>query len=373
MTLFDRYIAVDWSAANGTHRGKDSIWIADLARDGAVTSSNPPTREAATALLRQNLRDARSNDERVLVGFDFAFGYPRGAAKAIAGIPGWRALWTALSQAIVDTPDNRSNRFEVAAAFNREITQPLYWGHPPTHRYVDLHPRRPDHGYPYVSEMRIVEKRARGAQSVWKLNGAGAVGGQSLVGIPRVDSLRREFDGEATIWPFETDFERHLGPIVLAEIYPSILDLPGLVQPKDREQVEVMVERFASLDRVNLLGEFLGAPATLTPDERRVALEEEGWIAGAGHEHLLRAAPASPTYLRDPDAIYAQSFATIRAEADLSALTPDMRDVAIRMIHACGMVDIAADIRAAPKLVAAATKALAAKAPILCDCEAVRS
>ena len=221
--------------------------------------------------------------------------------------------------------------------------------------------------------MRIVEKRARGAQSVWKLNGAGAVGGQSLVGIPRVDSLRREFDGEATIWPFETDFERHLGPIVLAEIYPSILDLPGLVQPKDREQVEVMVERFASLDRVNLLGEFLGAPATLTPDERRVALEEEGWIAGAGHEHLLRAAPASPTYLRDPDAIYAQSFAAIRAEADLSALTPDMRDVAIRMIHACGMVDIAADIRAAPKFVAAATKALAAKAPILCDCEAVRS
>jgi precorrin-8X/cobalt-precorrin-8 methylmutase len=78
-------------------------------------------------------------------------------------------------------------------------------------------------------------------------------------------------------------------------------------------------------------------------------------------------------YLRDPDAIYAQSFAAIRAEADLSSLSPGLRDVATRMIHACGMSDIGADIRASESFVHAAASALANRAPILCDCEAVRS
>lgn len=79
------------------------------------------------------------------------------------------------------------------------------------------------------------------------------------------------------------------------------------------------------------------------------------------------------TYLREPDAIYAQSFATIRAEADLSHLPPALHDVAIRMIHACGMTDLAADIEADPAVVEAARSAIAAGAPILCDCEMVRS
>ena len=79
------------------------------------------------------------------------------------------------------------------------------------------------------------------------------------------------------------------------------------------------------------------------------------------------------TYLRDPDAIYAQSFATIRAEADLGALPPSLHDIAIRMIHACGMVDLAADITGTPDVADATRAAIAAGAPILCDCEMVRS
>ena len=78
-------------------------------------------------------------------------------------------------------------------------------------------------------------------------------------------------------------------------------------------------------------------------------------------------------YLRDPDAIYAQSFAVIRAEADLSGLGDDMRNVAIRMIHACGMVDIAPHIRGSEDVVEKLEFALVEKAPILCDCEAVRA
>lgn len=78
-------------------------------------------------------------------------------------------------------------------------------------------------------------------------------------------------------------------------------------------------------------------------------------------------------YLRDPDLIYAQSFATIRAEADLAHLPAELHDAAIRMIHACGMVDLAADITGDPAVVAAAQTALRAGAPVLCDCEMVRA
>jgi precorrin-8X/cobalt-precorrin-8 methylmutase len=79
------------------------------------------------------------------------------------------------------------------------------------------------------------------------------------------------------------------------------------------------------------------------------------------------------TYLRDPAAIYAQSFATIEAEADLSPLAPELHSAAIRMIHACGMVDLASDILGDPAVAAVTRAALLAGAPVLCDCEMVRS
>jgi precorrin-8X/cobalt-precorrin-8 methylmutase len=79
------------------------------------------------------------------------------------------------------------------------------------------------------------------------------------------------------------------------------------------------------------------------------------------------------TYLREPDAIYAQSFATIEAEADLSAVPLPLRNAAIRMIHACGMVDLAADIEGDPQLADTVRGALRAGEAVLCDCEMVRA
>ena len=78
-------------------------------------------------------------------------------------------------------------------------------------------------------------------------------------------------------------------------------------------------------------------------------------------------------YLKDPEAIYLQSFATIRAEADLTGIGEDMQDVVVRMIHACGMVDIAQHIRSTEDVVEKLEFALVEGAPILCDCEAVRA
>jgi precorrin-8X/cobalt-precorrin-8 methylmutase len=72
-------------------------------------------------------------------------------------------------------------------------------------------------------------------------------------------------------------------------------------------------------------------------------------------------------YERDGAAIYLRSFATIRAEAELARFPADLERVVVRMIHACGMVDLAADVAADPKAVPAARAALDAGAPILCD------
>jgi len=72
-------------------------------------------------------------------------------------------------------------------------------------------------------------------------------------------------------------------------------------------------------------------------------------------------------YLRDGAAIYARSFAIIRAEADLSRFTAAEADVAVRMIHACGQVEAARHFRFGHGVVAAAQSALMRGAPVLCD------
>lgn len=76
-------------------------------------------------------------------------------------------------------------------------------------------------------------------------------------------------------------------------------------------------------------------------------------------------------YIRDGAAIYRQSFATIRTEADLSAIPDDLKPVAVRVIHACGMVDVAQDLLFSANVGTAARAALQAGAAILCDSEMV--
>ncbi|KJE33687.1 precorrin isomerase [Thalassospira sp. HJ] len=77
-------------------------------------------------------------------------------------------------------------------------------------------------------------------------------------------------------------------------------------------------------------------------------------------------------YLRDPQEIYAKSFATIEAEAKLARFSEDERPIAIRIIHACGMVEMADQIAFGGNVAAAAITALRAGKPILCDAEMVR-
>ncbi|HEY2193855.1 MAG TPA: precorrin-8X methylmutase [Actinomycetospora sp.] len=80
-----------------------------------------------------------------------------------------------------------------------------------------------------------------------------------------------------------------------------------------------------------------------------------------------------PAYVADGAEIYRRSFAIIRAEADLGRLPDDAHDLVVRMIHSCGMTDLAADTDVSPGAVAAAHEALRAGAPVLCDAMMVAS
>ena len=79
------------------------------------------------------------------------------------------------------------------------------------------------------------------------------------------------------------------------------------------------------------------------------------------------------SYVKDGAEIYRRSFATIRSEAALGRFDAVLERVVVRMIHACGMVDLAGDVAASPAFGVRAEAALAAGAPILCDTEMVAS
>lgn len=76
-------------------------------------------------------------------------------------------------------------------------------------------------------------------------------------------------------------------------------------------------------------------------------------------------------YEKDPVAIYRQSFATVRAEADLDHVPPALQPTAVRLIHACGMTDLPADMAWSDDVAVAAHNAFTAGAPVFCDVEMV--
>ena len=89
-------------------------------------------------------------------------------------------------------------------------------------------------------------------------------------------------------------------------------------------------------------------------------------------DRLDREIATRETYVKDGAAIYERSFRIIRAEADLARFAEPVEErTAVRIIHSCGMVEVAADIAFAPGACAAAEAALKAGAPILCDAEMV--
>jgi precorrin-8X/cobalt-precorrin-8 methylmutase len=282
---------VDWSAASSPRLGRDSIWIAVAERRGrAIRRSalvNLRTRADGAGWLETRLA-ALAKHGRVLVGFDFPFGYPAGTAARL-GLNGtaWRSLWTELSSKIADDGANANNRFDLAEDWNRRICGEAFpfWGNVREEPRPHLLRRGcRAHGPGDLARRRLADARVPGAHPVWQLAGNGSVGSQALLGIPRVWQIRHApaLETIAAIWPFETGLADDAGKrVILAESYPSLVKAKRLAQlPKDAGQVAAMVEAFARADLAGELpGWFQGDPE-LSAAERAAVEQEEAWILG---------------------------------------------------------------------------------------------
>lgn len=299
--MFGAYVAVDWSAAEGRKTGENSIWIGVAKRDARFRLSsdepvNPPTRALAAEQLRTILADLRRRGDKVLLGFDFGLGLPAGTAARL-GLKGepWSAVWAYLAKEIVDKADGTNNRFAAAAKMNRLMTDEArpFWGAPARQVQRTLAATKPVGGYGDFPEFRAAEAHVRAAKSgqaksQWQLSGAGAVGGQTLVGIPFVKRLADELGPESAVWPFQTGWRApdretlDAVDVLMAEIYPTLF--PGTSKPgevKDAAMVRLTCEHFGRLDEAGKLTEMFAPPrgfdAALIPTIER----EEGWILGA--------------------------------------------------------------------------------------------
>jgi hypothetical protein len=282
---------VDWSAAAKPATGPDSIWVGVLKRNVrfqmAFESHNPSTRFEAEQLLDNVLNDLKRKSERVLVGFDFPLGFPRGTAAALKlnGEP-WRDVINFVAKEVIDKPTNANNRFQVGAKMNRLMTGEAFpfWGAPARDEQTMLSAKRPrEHGPNDLPELRLAEETLKGPSSIWKLYYQGSVGGQALTGLPVVKRLHDK--RAAKLWPFETGWrpltQADLAEIdvVFAEIYPSLFTTkPQAGEIKDQAQVRGACERFNTLDEKGQLAPLFG-PAKEHP-HRDIVEREEGWILG---------------------------------------------------------------------------------------------
>ena len=275
---FDRVIIVDWSASNVPSPARetaDAIWIGVQDRTGE-SAQYYRTRHSAEMALTGLMAQTLAAGERALIGFDFPLGYPAGFAQALTGAADVRGIWAYLAAQITDTPANQNNRFLVADAINARFGAGPFWGRPAGLKMPHL-PAKKDVDYTALpfAERREIETRIPRAQPVWKLFTTGSVGSQSLMGLPMIHRLSR-IEG-VCVWPFDAPD----APIVLAEVYPSLLAEAVAKSGdaiKDRAQVLLLARAFGRLHDGDMA-------QLLTPQH-----PEEGWILGAGCADLLAGA-----------------------------------------------------------------------------------
>lgn len=281
--MFDRVIVVDWSAANlptSPTKRANAVWIGCHDAEGGAEWHHR-TRAAAEAQLVTLIETARAEGLRVLIGFDFAMGYPAGFAARLTGEARAPAVWRWLADAITDV-DNRNNRFEVATRINAAFPEGPgpFWSHPTGQSWPGLPFRRTgiDYAALGLSETRAAEAAVPRAKSPWMLFNPGSVGSQSLLGLPMIHRLSQRPD--VAVWPFSSPDS----PVVLAEVYPSLLAGPvailanGESLTADQAQVRLLSRSLYRLARADRLAPLFDAPPEAA---------EEGWILGARYAPLL--------------------------------------------------------------------------------------
>ena len=282
---FDRVIVADWSAANlptSLSNRANAVWLGCHDGEGGAEWHHR-TRATAEDQIGALIDTARAAGQRLLIGFDFAFAYPTGLAARLTGTPDPRAVWRWLAGAVEDAPDNTNNRFAVASRINRSFSEGPgpFWSHPSGQHWPDLPALKQgiDYAALGLSEHRAAESAAPGAKSPWMLFNPGSVGSQSLLGLPMIYRLCQR--PGVSVWPFDAT---EAAPVVLAEVYPSLLAGPVAVAAnrhgltRDQAQVRVLSQALWHLAQADQM-----APLLAVPDQA----DEEGWILGANDPALL--------------------------------------------------------------------------------------
>ena len=284
---FDGYIGIDWSGAKGRYSG---IALAECRADGSGPRLIAPegarwTRSAVADYLGGRI----AAGERLLAGFDFAFGFPWIAgegylAKRVPHIADAFALWELIEQASGDVPDHFAGPVVTHEAF-----APSYW-------------QRGTQPEGWRNDKRLTETACGAATStypetVFKLIGAKQVGKAALAGIRTLRAIRLAAPAHVAVWPFEPADK----PAVLAEIYPTLFRRQALgntAKIKDRATLD---NALAALDS----GPAQDAPASFSdhdgdalisaaglrwldrtgklftlPEEAEAQARREGWIVG---------------------------------------------------------------------------------------------
>ena len=305
MVKFDRFIFVDWSSSKGSNTGENSIWIGSCSRGAvsALKSVNPPTRKKALSYLKEMITS--NGNRKTLVGFDFGFGYPH-KAYDVKGIgKDWKDLWNNLYNDLYDKDCKKEYpypHYELANRWNEKYKL-CFWG---SHEGVkdiapNVKPKKDEasvrmEGKEGIKEFRITEERVKwsGVKSQWQLFSGVTVGSQTLLGIPYAYELKeylKKNNIETKVWPFETEFGKKLDDdfdVLMCEVhFGAIVRVGEMVderkgEVRDKVQVEEMCRFFAEEDKDgSMLQKFLEVDCDcVSPCQKKIAQEKEGWILG---------------------------------------------------------------------------------------------
>lgn len=273
MQEFDTLIAVDWSAASVPVKGENSIWISRRTKGHDSALLNFATRFDAEHYLAKQIQESQAKGTRLLMGFDFPFGYPEGFTAALGRAdnePAWRMIWRIFTDMVEDDARNLNNRFAVAAGLNERMgfVEGPFWGCPAKQAGPHLSPYRPKQHF--IAERRICEVPVPKSQPGWKLAYVGSVGSQGLMGIPVLERLRQAHS--VRVWPFE-DIPSQGSTQVFTELYLSLWPVGDYGGPcKDADQVQAMTDRWMS-NQPQIL-------RWMQADYPSVVYDEEGWVLG---------------------------------------------------------------------------------------------
>lgn len=239
------------------------------------------TRYSCMERLIQLTQNVQGN---VLLAFDFPFGYP-----ASSRMSGGRKAAKILSEHVISSENDKNNRFDVGNLLNSKLsTHPgPFWGHPKSMSFSTLTWSKPAFLHDKFNEWRLVEHllKARGHKimNVWQLLGQGSVGSQTLTGLAALFefSKNKMLKDRISFWPFDTEWDKSLSGIILAEVWPSLNEFQHINHPiKDARQVLACLDWLAQKNTENEIGALFAAPTCLNSIEQNQCLIEEGWILG---------------------------------------------------------------------------------------------